>query len=81
MLGISMSAIGMLSIVGMIVSNDAFGPIVDNARGLAEMGDLGEETIKKADQLDSARKYYKSNYKRFCNWCCRFDCNCITCCL
>ena len=32
MFGISMSALGMLSIVGMIISNDAYGPIVDNAR-------------------------------------------------
>jgi len=40
MFGISMSALGMLSIVGMIISNDAYGPIVDNARGLAEMGGL-----------------------------------------
>ena len=55
MFGIAMSAIGMLSIVGMIVSNDAFGPIVDNARGLAEMGGLGEEAIRKADELDAAR--------------------------
>ncbi len=65
MFGISMAAVGMLSIVGMIISNDAFGPIVDNARGLAEMGDLGEETIRVADELDSAGNTVKAVTKGF----------------
>lgn len=63
--GIAMAAVGMLSIVGMIISNDAYGPIVDNARGLAEMGDLGEETIRVADELDSAGNTVKAVTKGF----------------
>ncbi|MBR2328673.1 MAG: sodium-translocating pyrophosphatase, partial [Clostridia bacterium] len=63
--GISMAAVGMLSIVGMIISNDAYGPIVDNARGLAEMGGLGEETIRIADELDSAGNTVKAVTKGF----------------
>ena len=63
--GISMAAVGMLSIVGMIISNDAYGPIVDNARGLAEMGGLGEETIAIADELDSAGNTVKAVTKGF----------------
>ncbi len=65
MFGISMSAVGMLSIVGMIVSNDAYGPIVDNARGLAQMGDLGEETLRITDELDSAGNTVKAITKGF----------------
>lgn len=65
MFGISMAAVGMLSIVGMIVSNDAYGPIVDNARGLAEMGGLGDETIQIADELDSAGNTVKAVTKGF----------------
>ena len=63
--GISMAAVGMLSIVAMIISNDAYGPIVDNARGLAEMGGLGEEAIRVADEHDSAGNTVKAVTKGF----------------
>ena len=63
--GISMAAVGMLSIVGMIISNDAYGPIVDNARGLAEMGGFGEDAIRTADELDSAGNTVKAVTKGF----------------
>jgi len=65
MFGISMAAVGMLSIVGMIISNDAYGPIVDNARGLVEMGDLGEKALEITDELDSAGNTVKAITKGF----------------
>ncbi len=65
MFGIAMSAVGMLSIVGMIISNDAYGPIVDNARGLVEMGDLGDKALDITDSLDSAGNTVKAITKGF----------------
>lgn len=65
MFGISMAAVGMLSIVGMIISNDAYGPIVDNARGLVEMGDLGDTALEITDSLDSAGNTVKAITKGF----------------
>ncbi len=65
MFGISVAAVGMLSIVGMIISNDAYGPIVDNARGLAEMGNLGDDVVEITDKLDSAGNTVKAVTKGF----------------
>ena len=64
-LGVAMAAVGMLAIVGTIVSNDAYGPIVDNSRAIAEQGDLGEDIIRTADRLDSAGNTAKAITKGF----------------
>ena len=63
--GVAMAAVGMLAIVGTIVSNDAFGPIVDNARAIAEQGELGDDVIRTADHLDSAGNTAKAITKGF----------------
>lgn len=53
MYGIAIAAVGMLSTLGMTLASDTYGPVVDNAAGIAEMAGLGAEARERAEALDA----------------------------
>ncbi|MFP3257893.1 MAG: sodium-translocating pyrophosphatase [Caldivirga sp.] len=64
-MGTALASVGLLSLAGVVISLDSYGPVSDNANGLVEMAGLGDEVRRVTDALDAIGNTYKATTKGY----------------